>query len=84
MAAGEWIWVGVDVGKTAHHVHAVDERGRAVFSRRVDNSQAAIEAVVHQAGVAAVEVRWALDMTSGTAGLLIAVLQASCVQARGV
>ena len=49
MVARERIWVGIDVGKTAHHVHAVDAEGKAVFSRRVDNAQPAIEAVLARA-----------------------------------
>jgi transposase len=71
----ERIWVGVDVGKAHHHACAVDETGKVVFSKRLGNGQAEIEALIARAGKAAGEVRWALDMTSGTAGLLLAVLR---------
>lgn len=74
MAVRERIWVGIDVGKTAHHACAVDETGKVVFSQRVDNGQSAIEQLIARAGKAAVEVRWALDLTSGAAGLLVVLL----------
>jgi len=45
-----------------------------IFSQRVGNAQAAIEALIVRACAGAVSVRWALDMTSGTAALLIALL----------
>ena len=74
MAVRERIWVGIDVGKTAHHACAVDGTGKVVFSQRVDNGQAAIEQLIARAGKAAVEVRWAVDLTSGAAGLLVVLL----------
>lgn len=74
MAVREQIWVGVDVGKGAHHACAVDETGKVVFSRRVSNGQAEIEALIDRAGKAARQVSWAVDMTSGAAGLLLALL----------
>ena len=70
----ERIWVGIDVGKASHHACAVDETGKVVFSQQTQNGQAAIEALVARAGKAGSEVSWALDMTSGTAGLLLALL----------
>jgi hypothetical protein len=54
------IWVGVDVGKAAHHVCAVDETGEVVFSQRLINSQAAIEQAIIRASEAADDVRWAV------------------------
>jgi transposase len=70
----ERIWVGIDVGKTVHHASAVDESGKVVFSQRVDNGQTAIEQLIARAGKAAAEVRWAVDLTSGAAGLLVVLL----------
>jgi transposase len=76
--AGKKLWVGIDVGKHAHHACAVDEHGKIVFSRKVKNSQAAIEDLITRttgkAGQAG-EVVWAVDMTSGSAALLVALLQ---------
>lgn len=75
MKVREQIWVGIDVGKAHHHACAVDASGKVVFSKRLANGQAEIEALIARAGRAAGQVRWALDMTSGTAGLLLAVLR---------
>lgn len=71
------VWVGVDVGKAAHHACAMDAAGKVVFSRKVANDQSAIEQLVQRAGQAAVEVRWAIDLTSNAAALLSAVLVAT-------
>jgi transposase len=71
------IWVGIDVGKSAHHACAVDETGKVVFSQPVSNGQAAIEALVVRAGKAGTEVVWAVDITSGIAGLLLSLLLGS-------
>ena len=70
----ERIWVGIDVGKASHHACAVDETGKVVFSQQTANGQSAIEALIARAGKAGAEVSWALDMMSGTAGLLLALL----------
>jgi transposase len=75
--AGKKLWVGIDVGKQSHHACAVDENGKVVFSRKVVNRQAAIEDLITRtttkAGGAG-EVVWAVDMTSGAAGLLLVLL----------
>ncbi|WP_037362619.1 IS110 family transposase [Amycolatopsis orientalis] len=71
------VWVGVDVGKAAHHACAVDAAGKVVFSQKVANGQAAIEQLVARAGRSAAEVRWAIDLTSSAAALLVAVLVAA-------
>ena len=74
VAVRKQVWVGIDVGKSAHHACAVDETGKVVFSRRVPNGQAEIEALIGRAGQAAERVSWAVDMTSGAAGLLLTLL----------
>jgi transposase len=71
------LWVGIDVGKATHHACAMDAGGKVVFSRKVANDQAAIEQLVARAGQAALEVRWAIDLTSNAAALLTAVLVAT-------
>ena len=71
------VWVGIDVGKSAHHACGIDTEGRVVFSQRLANDQAAIEALVARAGQTASEVRWAIDLTSSAAALLAAVLVAT-------
>jgi transposase len=70
----EKIWVGIDVGKASHHACAVDGDGKVVFSTSVANGQAAIEALIARAEKAGAQVVWALDMISGVAGMLLALL----------
>lgn len=71
------IWVGIDVGKHHHHACAMDSEGKVVFSRKLRNDQTAIEQLVARADQAAGEVRWAIDLTSSAAALLVAVLVAT-------
>jgi transposase len=71
------VWVGVDIGKAAHHAAVVDGDGRLVWSRRVANDQAAIVELIGQATAAAVEVCWAVDSTGGSAALLLGLLVAA-------
>jgi Transposase len=47
------IWVGIDVGKAHHHACAVDTTGKVVFSKRLANGQAEIEALITRAEKAA-------------------------------
>jgi transposase len=70
------ICVGIDVGKAAHHACAVDESGQVIFSQRAPNGQALIQALIDRADTTAASVVWAVDMTSGTAALLLALLHA--------
>jgi transposase len=55
----------------------MDSAGKVVFSQKVTNDQAALEQLVTRAGQAAGEVRWAIDLTSNAAALLVAVLIAT-------
>jgi len=71
------VWVGVDVGKGAHHAAAVDGDGQLVWSRRVPNGQAAIQGLIGQATASAAGVCWAVDLTGGSASLLLALLVAA-------
>jgi transposase len=78
--ANKKLWVGIDVGKRFHHACAIDQNGKVVFSRKVANNQSAIEGLIKRthakAGKAKQpgEVVWAVDMTSGSAALLLALL----------
>jgi transposase len=88
--AGTKLWVGIDVGKQFHHACAIDENGKVVFSRKVANRQAAIEDLITRtttksagSGTAA-EVVWAVDMTSGSAALLLMLLLATGQPVRSV
>ncbi|GAA0922504.1 hypothetical protein GCM10009559_06090 [Pseudonocardia zijingensis] len=88
--AGKKLWVGIDVGKQFHHGCAVDADGKTVFSRKVKNRQAAIEELITRttikagAGADGGEVVWALDMTSGSAALLVALLVSTGQPVRSV
>jgi transposase len=68
------IWVGIDVGKASHHACAMDSDGKVVFSMKVDNAETAIKGLVDRAADTATDVRWAIDLTSSAAALLMAVL----------
>ncbi|MCW2659087.1 MAG: transposase [Mycobacterium sp.] len=71
------VWVGIDVGKTSHHACAVDERGKVVWTQKLANEQSAIEALIDRAHKTAEQVRWAVDLTSPMALMLITVLLAA-------
>jgi transposase len=68
------VWVGIDVGKTVHHACVVDATGKVSWSQRVANEQHAIELLIERARNTAEEVRWAIDLTSPLALMLITVL----------
>lgn len=74
MAIPELAWIGIDAGKGFHHATALDAEGRVLWSKQVPNDQAAIEGLIARAAEAAVEVRWAVDLTSANAALLLALL----------
>jgi transposase len=89
--AGKKLWIGIDVGKQFHHACAVDADGKTVFSRKVKNRQTAIEELITRTTTKAGtgtdgdgEVVWALDMTSGSAALLVALLAATGQPVRSV
>ena len=68
------VWVGIDVGKTSHHACAVDETGKVLWNQKVSNEQRAIEQLIARARKGAEQVRWAIDLTSPMALMLITVL----------
>lgn len=68
------MWVGIDAGKRAHHACAVDGAGAVCWSQRVLNDETAISQLVDRAATTAAAVRWAVDLTSSCAALLLAVL----------
>ena len=59
------VWVGIDIGKHAHHAAAVAADGQLVWARRVANDQAAIAEMIGQATASAAGVCWAVDSTCG-------------------
>jgi transposase len=73
----EVAWVGIDAGKVSHHATLVDADGTIVWSRQVRNDQAAVEQLIAKAAATATTVRWAVDLTSAGAALLLALLIAA-------
>ncbi|MGX1266950.1 IS110 family transposase [Streptomyces phaeoluteigriseus] len=70
------IWAGIDCGKTHHHCVAMDADGKTLLSRRVANDEPELLQLLGDVLDTSDgrEVTWALDMTGGEPGLLIAVL----------
>ena len=79
----ETVYVGVDVGRHAHHAAAIDAHGTTLWSRRVRNDQAEIEALLKRVAHAE-SVVWAIDMTAPESALLCGVLTAHRQQVRYV
>lgn len=77
MADHPEIWVGIDVGKQTHHACAIDPDGKVIFRQKLGNDQHSIEQLLARAGHTAPRVRWAVDLTSPLALLLISVLLAA-------
>jgi predicted RNase H-like nuclease (RuvC/YqgF family) len=68
------LWIGVDVGKTHHHVAAVDGDGRLVYSRRVANDETAVLTVMAEISAVGRPVCWAVDVTTSLSALLLTLL----------
>lgn len=71
------VWVGIDAGKASHHAAAVDADGRLLWSVKVANEQRRIEELIARAARSGGRVRWAVDLVSPMASLLLAVLLTS-------
>lgn len=69
-------WAGVDIGKGHHHVVVIDSEGQRLLSRRVINDEAELLAVMGQVLELADAVTWAVDINTGGAALLLALLVA--------
>jgi transposase len=70
------LWAGVDAGKAAHHCVAINADGQRVLSRRIVNDEAALTDLIRTVKDLAGDgsVRWAIDLNSGGAALLITLL----------
>lgn len=67
-------WVGIDVGKTHHWACMVDAEGKRVSSIKVANDEAAIVALITDAGSQATQLVWAIDIIGAPSALLLALL----------
>ena len=77
MTVRDVAWVGIDAGKASHHAAAIDADGRLLWSVKVANEQRRIEELIARAAGSGGEVRWAVDLVSPMASLLLAVLLTS-------
>lgn len=68
------VWVGVDAGKGFHWAVALDAEGKVLLSRRVENDEADLSALVDEALSFGLDVLWATDQPGGSAALLLALL----------
>lgn len=70
------IWAGTDCGKIHHHCLVLDSEGDTLLSRRVANDEPELLKLIGDVLDLADGGRttWALDMTGGEPGLLIALL----------
>ena len=67
-------WIGVDAGKGHHHVVLIDRDGRQLLSRRVDNDELELTALIQTIRDRVTQPTWAIDLADGPAALLIAML----------
>src|SRR5659263_224599 len=70
------VWIGVDIGKEFHWALAIDEGGKELLSRRVNNEEADLEMLITEARGLGLDLLWAMDMNHGPATLLVALLLA--------
>jgi transposase len=67
-------WVGVDAGKGFHWAHVLDASGKEMLSRRVENDEGSLSALIDEALSLAEDIVWAVDQPGGGAALLLALL----------
>src|ERR1700761_484290 len=79
VTAADVVWVGIDAGKASHYAVAVDAGGKRLWSVKVANGQQPVEELIGRVARSAAggEVRWAVDLVSPAAALLLAVLLSS-------
>ncbi len=72
------VWVGVDAGKSSHHAVAIDAGGKKLWTAKVTNGQQQIEELINRAAKTVAktggQVRWAVDLVSPAASLLLTLL----------
>lgn len=70
------LWAGVDTGKAEHHCVVIDVGGKRLLSRRVADDENALRKLLSDVVELsdAGPVTWAIDLHSGGAALMIALL----------
>jgi hypothetical protein len=67
-------WIGIDAGKGHHHAVLIDRDGQRLLSHRVINDQPDLVALIDTVQDRAVDPVWAIDLATGSASLVIALL----------
>jgi transposase len=70
------VWAGIDAGKGHHWVAVVDETGATLWSKKIDNDEAAILTALGEILALAGQVHWAVDISGTSSALLLALLAA--------
>nr|WTB09015.1 IS110 family transposase [Streptomyces antimycoticus] len=65
------IWAGVDIGTTHHHAVVINAEGKRLLSRRVQNDETELLALIGDVLERSRDVLWAVDLNHGGAALLI-------------
>jgi Transposase len=68
------IWVGVDAGKAFHWAVVLGAEGEVLLSRRVENDEEDLSALLDEVLCFGLDVLWATDQPGGSAALLLALL----------
>ncbi len=68
------VWVGVDAGKGFHWAVALGAEGEVLLSRRVENDEEDLSALLEEMLSFGLDVLWATDQPGGSAALLLALL----------
>ena len=69
-------WAGVDAGKGHHWAAVVDDTGAILWSKKIDNDEAAILTALGEILALAEEVSFAVDISGTSSALLLAMLAA--------
>jgi len=67
-------WAGIDAGKEFHWAHVLDASGKQLLSRKVENDEAELVALIEEVFSLAQDIVWAVDQPGGSAALLLALL----------
>jgi transposase len=77
----EEVWVGIDAGKGHHWGAVIDGAGATLWSKKIENDEAAILDALGQILALAERVHWAVDISGTASALLLALLAAHGQQA---
>jgi transposase len=70
------VWAGIDAGKGHHWAAVVDETGATLWSKKIEDDESAILAALGEILDLVDEVHWAVDISSRSSALLLALLAA--------